>query len=611
MSERRNNLLELRYSVAMDLYRQAAQDNAASSKGLESLVYKVFGADRLASISLSMDPFWQFPKSSTVKKINPLLLGSVFPVQVVPPLRYRVLPAIRASTCTEYANRHVDSYSGGPTFDGHAWHQGALAKTLSQDFRSTLTKFVQSPVSGFIRDTTIRTRNGYLRGDTPWFFDHKPGWSVRKTKRDGSGDKVPVKTQGECELYFPRIVSNQTLTSISGLKSTTETKWLAAQQPGPLWNESDQYEFVTSRFVGPSVGVDAASMASMLSSLQTATRQALADNVLRMYAKCLPSRRSSLNVSREIGEIKDMPQLVNGSLRLWKDIEDIVGQATFKKMQSEPGIWNRSFRLQLSSPLKRVGVVVSADQKASDAYLAFKFGWLQLVQSAQRLASMPERVTRSVNYLISRNGKDTTLSTEIKIPLEGVAAPGILVPFSIWETKRSESTNSDAYARIRCVVNSGILFPSIELPRLRANLYSQTLGTFPTPSVIYDLIPFTWIVDWVSGLGSYLHLLEQVSFSGEMPVNYGFMTAHVNCLFSHTLNTTRVEHFSRGDPTPVNAPRTVSYDVTREYRRTGQVAVKYYLRLAIESLFDAKLYNGLNLTSDQLPVLQALFSRFL
>jgi hypothetical protein len=104
--------------------------------------------------------------------------------------------------------------------------------------------------------------------------------------------------------------------------------------------------------------------------------------------------------------------------------------------------------------------------------------------------------------------------------------------------------------------------------------------------------------------------MEQLWVSGDYVVNYGFLTAHVNAVWTHTVNTFRNEDFSIGDPTPASSPRTKSWTAVHDVMRIGGVRVRYYLRRSIENLFSAKLYNGLNLTSEQLPVLSALFSKY-
>jgi hypothetical protein len=51
----------------------------------------------------------------------------------------------------------------------------------------------------------------------------------------------------------------------------------------------------------------------------------------------------------------------------------------------------------------------------------------------------------------------------------------------------------------------------------------KKIGLIPTISDFYDLVPWSWLVDWFTGLGDYVHAVDYVNSDPSM-INYGFAT---------------------------------------------------------------------------------------
>lgn len=598
MGERIDNLYQLRYDLVKDLYHQAAQARYAESSGLESLVYKVFGADRLGSIALALDPFWQLPTGDVVFSIEPenIILATYLPVTVSPANRTRVLKCIPGYGIYVDYRRDVRGMGTGVVADGADWRQFYDNPDPPDVTSGHFHLLDQAPINGFIKDTTVKSRIGESRS---------------KRKQDKRSARHEF-SQGECEMFIPSIV-DESVKYLNGMQSTTEYKWDAAIHHVPSGKPYDlglkQYVYISSRLEGSTISVDSPSMSNIASSLQTFCLEQFTKNVTSMFSQCLPSRRP-YNLVEQLGELKDLPHDVQGLTKLWVDVEKAVGKTAFKRMQLGPGYWNTYFIKKNKTAFQKVGVYLDEGMTPTEAYLAWKFGWSPFLDFLKQLVYSPEKLTKSVNYLIERNGKNTTLSADKRWQQTPAFSPTVTVADLGWYDTLTPTTlvNAQSSVHIRCSVNSGIRFPDIDLPTFRQTLYWRELGAYPSPSDIYDLIPWSWFVDWFSGLGDYVHLMSEINMSSDRsPINYGFMTAHVNTVWTYARDFVRNETFSIGDPT-----RDVSrWTVKHPYQVSGTVAVKYYLRRSIQSVLAQPTYAGLNLSTDQQAILSALFGNYM
>jgi len=242
--------------------------------------------------------------------------------------------------------------------------------------------------------------------------------------------------------------------------------------------------------------------------------------------------------------------------------------------------------------------------------LTFKFGWQSTYQALQSLIGKPERAAREVNALIRNNGKLMTLSTGVTLPEEewtsypGIntyVAQGVLPdptdPFTVKGRRR---------IRLRCVVNSGVMLPPLDIPTLRDRLVAEKLGACPRPSDIINLIPWTWLVDWFSGLSSYIRLAEEVCADRTL-INYGFLTYESELEATATQGvwnqTTDDSHWTSG--------KSYSSPVTPRMRIGGLFRASYQLRISVSSLAQVKTTAGKGLSPTQRAILEALLNKFL
>lgn len=579
-----DELIRLKYDVSVDLYRQKAKILDAKSRGLECFVYKAFGYQLIGSLALLLDPRWQITKrDQSVGQQK--LLSTVQPVVPVPVNRTRTFTTQPAFQPFYKDVQIKTTCANAWTFVGH-WVETPYSCSSTTTPRNGNLGSPQTRLQGSIKDTTWKSRN--------------PGKKI--TRR---GDKTGLQSQGEYELFIP------TLKSVGPSYGYCDSDQFGQidRGGGLAFNYNGFRSHVTGSWSSPCVSVASGSVTAYQAAEAAYATSVMVKNLDSMMARCVPSRRY-FNLGYQIGELKDLPQTLRGTLQLWRDVERIIGPGFFVQATQDRLWWTKERVRQLSFSLKKVNVDVSLDLTLANCYLNFKFGWESMVQAVVQLVKKPQLVTKEVNFLIARNGKFTNLSTT-KSWSEPVASfPTLNVPVATasWDL---DSANPPSYSamrkvELRCMCNVGINFPRLSVPALRSSLFAQKIGLYPTPGDLYDLIPWTWMIDWFVGLGDYIHVMDAINGTDNL-INYGFM--------SYKSLTTVTAHWSLKKTCEIyrilSPGGTSDTFFTTYLKPTSSLEMKYELRKSLSTLENVKTYSGTGLSGYQSSILGALLSKFI
>jgi len=85
------------------------------------------------------------------------------------------------------------------------------------------------------------------------------------------------------------------------------------------------------------------------------------------------------------------------------------------------------------------------------------------------------------------------------------------------------SREATVTTELRLVVRATIDFPRVLTPVLRDEKIAKEMGLWLTPEDLYNLVPWSWLVDWFSGIGDYVKAYDNVNIDPEL-VETGFIT---------------------------------------------------------------------------------------
>lgn len=317
-----------------------------------------------------------------------------------------------------------------------------------------------------------------------------------------------------------------------------------------------------------------------------ATSKTLAtDKLFSMLPNTLANRRG-FNLFYQIAEFKDIPQLIKGV----KDFANFVAT-----IAHDPQL--KFLRL---------------DKALSDAYLTYLFGAKSLTDAVNSMMRLPAKLTKRMNYLMARNNKvsrgkaaisfDDSSWTYVSPAYATIRPPGCTEVIE-------DSTTVDTHFDIKCVVNQTLQFPEVLAPKFLDKNYREFIGLQPRLVDFYNLIPFSWLVDWFSGLGSYINMISTVN-DDRFLINFGFMTVIMQPKFksygSFRIRDLTTHIYDDGSDT-VEVESNIRF--LRYYTKHGFTHQKRWSIADLDGSKTVDNKNG-NLSDSQVSIIGALISKF-
>lgn len=289
--------------------------------------------------------------------------------------------------------------------------------------------------------------------------------------------------QGEFEMFKIGLHSPSPTESIHW-KQWTDLCLPCASPFQWIHNDFDNW----SVWYGPHAYMPVATMDAVKTSEQANAIAYINRYMLGMLGNAQPTKRS-YSLLYNIAELKDLPMMLKGTVQLVRE----------------------NFKILRSS------------KKISNQFLNEKFGWESTLSAIDGMLSLPAKIAKRINYLLLRNGKDTSFRSSRKFTEAVSSPPAFIDDWGSWYGGTSSSTSAKRDIELRLMINVALRMPDISVPTVRADLIQRFAGGWLEPSDVYNLIPWSWLFDWFSGLGDYLSILDTLHQDPNL-INYGFIT---------------------------------------------------------------------------------------
>jgi hypothetical protein len=214
------------------------------------------------------------------------------------------------------------------------------------------------------------------------------------------------------------------------------------------------------------------------------------------------------------------------------------------------------------NPLNRLSKL---DKDLASQYLGYKFGFESLYQATVQALGLPDKLTKKINYLLRKVGKPTTGRVRRVLETPRPTEPPALVANlpDLFEVEGLEAFPQTIQLEHRLVVNQTLRFPEIKQPGFQLSKFLKLVGLQPSVKDLYDLIPYTWLLDWFSDLGRYIGAISALA-STDCFISYGFMTTVCDqtVLYQPTIsvtNSTTTIHFDGSEETQEDIVRYPCY----------------------------------------------------
>jgi hypothetical protein len=290
-------------------------------------------------------------------------------------------------------------------------------------------------------------------------------------------------------------------------------------------------------------------------------------NVTRMLARTVPSNRR-LTLFRSIAELKDLPRSLLSLRGSLVDFSQSLSQL----------------------PKGIVGFIysVASSKHIPQEYLSYWFGWRQLYNDLIGMLVKPAEISKEVNYLLNRRGKPTTFRSLSNIP-------GVVTTTPSWTYDSANTLNGLAevidetttrHARkheLRLVINATFDFPHIGIPALKERLFKEKLGVSPSATDFYNLVPWSWLLDWFTGLGNYIDLIDTINRADDL-YNWGFLTGVTH----GRVETLRRSHTDSTDRYAPPVGSALLQTITKSFVHTSFLDYHTQIRKDIVNAYDVK-----------------------
>jgi hypothetical protein len=244
------------------------------------------------------------------------------------------------------------------------------------------------------------------------------------------------------------------------------------------------------------------------------------------------------------------------------------GATAFSKMKPDkPNMQalNAIYELREVPEMLRQRFHGSGLHEIGDYYLALQFGWKPLLTDIRNFVLTHINAQRKLEQLLRDEGKtvrhrislvDSTTPLVFQDAVFNGLSAGLVTQFykdggRIRKTQNS-SSKVWASARFRYWLPGG--------PRdvnWTRNMKARIFGFKPTPSVIYNAIPWSWLVDWFSNLGDVIDNLD-TSIVDRLAADYFYVMRQEELINEQTATCTFFDAITGGPITVTATSRYVS-----------------------------------------------------
>jgi hypothetical protein len=157
---------------------------------------------------------------------------------------------------------------------------------------------------------------------------------------------------------------------------------------------------------------------------------------------------------------------------------------------------------------------------------------------------------------------------------------------------------------LRLVINANFDFPPLNIVSFRSGQFLDRAGLVPRPTDIYNLVPWTWLVDWFTGLGSYVELIDNMARDDSL-INWGMITGKTTGKLI-TRRTSKVDNTARTSVNNVNVSTVIT---TVPYAHESTLNYECQIRKDAAAALSVKTTAGPNLNVYQQSIIGAILAQ--
>jgi hypothetical protein len=176
---------------------------------------------------------------------------------------------------------------------------------------------------------------------------------------------------------------------------------------------------------------------------------------------------------------------------------------------------------------------------------------------------------------------------------------------SPYEFDTSSSSRIERSSELRLVINATFDFPPVCGIRFLYDQWIDRLGVVPRVTDVYNLVPWSWLVDYFTGLGNYIECIEVINKDDGL-INWGLIT----CVSEGKLITDFKSKSRSVSRIYANNVQVGNTEIIRENRHTSVYNYKCETRRDVATILDVNCTSDpVSLSAYQKSIIGALLAQ--
>jgi hypothetical protein len=301
-----------------------------------------------------------------------------------------------------------------------------------------------------------------------------------------------------------------------------------------------------------------------------------------------PNTKRDYTLFRNIVELKDIPRSIASLRETSKAFKDLYNA------------------LSKSHDLRQLIFAGKGAIKAiPNEYLSYNFGWRQTFKDIKDLLELPAKLGKKYDFLIRRAGKPTTFRSKRSFESSTIpSVAGFDYDTSPIEYGVAVDTRLERTTELRLVINATFDFPPPNPVRFNSIPFWDRIGAVPRPTDIYNLVPWTWLVDWFTGFGNYVEQIDNIARDTAL-INWGMITAHTDGKLVTTFKSKTDERATTTEDF-VGSSEVLT---TINWNHTSQLVYECQIRKDVAALLDVNTTAAPKLSTYQQSIIGSILSQ--
>ena len=186
--------------------------------------------------------------------------------------------------------------------------------------------------------------------------------------------------------------------------------------------------------------------------------------------------------------------------------------------------------------------LINSLRRMAEEYINVEFGWKPLLNDLRTIAEVVPKYDDIWRQLVRAHHRvhkkrfvlyDDVISSSSSGPYRGtfLAKPGVTKCYPGFVASGNEYLTVSTVRRMKvwCSGQFRVGLPNVNLPGIPEadfRRWRHALGVFPTPSLVYKVTPWTWLIDWYTNLGVIIDNWEAYLIDGVV-ADYAYVMCHI------------------------------------------------------------------------------------